>query len=133
MRVFPSNPEGHKTTHGKAGDSPVFPVRNGTVMVIDIINELRKIKWKLAKSFYGPYIIWPHIIFFIRTPVIPVRLNYNNFMGRHKIRNIITIVLTAFIKTCITLASISEITLRPAMEKIDHRIFFLRIIKIARR
>src|SRR5260221_14050998 len=51
-------------------------------------------------------------------------------MARYKICNIIPLIFIAFIKIRICLPSISKIPLRPAVHKIDHGIFFLRIVKI---
>ena len=130
---FPPIQKAHETTHGKTRDSPVFPIGERTVMCIDIVNKLRIIYWKLPKSFYRVNIVRTQIIFFIGRPVVAVRFHYNYLMGRNKIRNIISLVVSAFIKFIKLLAPVSEITLRPAMKKINHRIFFLRIVKIAGR
>src|SRR5687767_2492457 len=131
MRIFSANPIRHKTSHGQAGDSPVFPICNCIVIAVDIINEFRVIDWKLPVSFYRAHIVWTHIIFFIRASVISVGLHYNNFMSGNKICNIVALVFIPFIKIRITVTA-SEIPLGPAMEKIDDRIFFWWIIKIAR-
>src|SRR5437762_9496011 len=133
MGIFSSDPKAHETTHGKTRDSPMFPIRERTVMCIDIINKFRIIYWKLPKSFYRVDIVRSQIIFFIRLPVVAVRFHYNYLMGRNEIRNIISFVVGAFIKFIKFLAPVSEIALRPAMKKINNWIFFLRIVKIAGR
>ena len=130
MRIFPSDPKSHEPTHGKARNSPVFPIGDSMVMCIDIVNELGIIYWKLSKSFYGVNIIRSQIIFFIRSPVVAVRLDNYHLMSRNKICNIISLAVDAFIKFIKLLASISKIALGPAMKKINDRVFFLRIVKI---
>src|SRR6267143_2785242 len=130
MRIFSSNPKAHKTTHGKAGDGPVLPVGKSAIMGIDIVNELGEIYWKLAKSFYRGNVVWTYIVAFFRTPVIPIRLNYNGIVIGYKICNIVTLVLISFVSTPLSLGSISKIPLGPAMEKINYRIFFLKIAEI---
>src|SRR5947207_9136410 len=104
----------------------MFPIGDSMVMCIDIVNEFGIIYRKLSKSFYGVNIIRSQIIFFIRSPVVAVRLDNYHLMGRNKIRNIVSLVVEAFIKFIKLLASISKITLGPAMKKINNRIFFLR-------
>src|SRR6476619_4794609 len=111
----------------------MFPIGQRTVMCIDIVNKLRVIYWELPKSFYGVNIVRSQIIFLTGLPVIAVRFHYDYLMGRTEIRNIISFVVGDFIKFIKFLAPVSEITLRPAMKKINDGIFFLRIVKITGR
>src|SRR6185503_10683362 len=127
MGIFSSDPKAHETAHGKTRDCPMFPIGECTVMCIDVVNKLRIIDWKLPKSFYRANIVRSQIIFFAGLAIVAVRFHYNYFMGRNEIRNIISLVVGAFIKFIKFLAPVSEKTLRPAMKKINNRIFFLSI------
>src|ERR1051326_738049 len=133
MGIFSSDPKGHETTHGKTRDSPVFSIRECAIMCIDIVNKLGVIYWKLPKSFYRVNIVRPQIIFLTRLPVVAVRFHYNYLMGRNKICDIISLVVVTLVKFIKLLAPVSEITLGPAMEKINNGISFLRVAKITGR
>src|SRR6185295_12748876 len=123
MGIFSRDPKAHETTHGKTRDSPMFPIGERTIMRIDIVNKLRIIYWKLPKSFYRVNIVGSQIVFFALLPVVAVRFHHNHLMGRNEIRNIVSLVVSALIKFIKFLAAVSEITLRPAMKKINNRIF----------
>ena len=131
MRVFPSDPECHKTTHRETGNRPVIPVGNCIVIGIYIFNKFREIYRELAIGLYRTNIVWAQIVFIIRIAVITVRLNYYNLMTGNKIRDIISIIVISFIKS--PCPCTPKIPLRPAMEKIYHRISLFRLVKIIRR
>jgi hypothetical protein len=111
----------------------MFPIGECTVVGIDIVDKLRIIYWKLPESFYGVNIIRSQIIFFTGLAIVAIRFHHNYLMGRNEIGNIISLVVGALVKFIISLAPVSEITLRPTVQKINNRIFFLRIVKIAGR
>src|ERR1051326_4113659 len=133
MRIFSGDPKCHEAAHGKSRDTTVFPIRERAVMRVDIFNKLWIIYWKLPKSFHRVNIVGSQIVLFTWPTVVAIRLDYNYIMGGNKICNIITLVVISFIKFFKFLATVSEIALGPAVEKINNRVLFLGIVKIAGR
>ena len=132
MGIFPADPKGHKPSHGKTGDCPVFPVSDCMVMGIYIINKLGEIDRKLTVGIQPFYVVGMLKIIFIFTPVISVRFNDNNIMGGYKIRDVIALVFITLIIISL-FAGTSEIPLSPPVIKIDDRVFLIRMDVIIRR
>src|SRR6185436_20266775 len=69
------------------------------------------------------------VILFIRAAVITVRFHDDHIMVSDKAGDVVSLVFIAFIEIRILITA-SEVPLRPAMIKIDHRISFLGRVKI---
>src|SRR5688500_3547724 len=111
----------------------MLAVRERFIVLVYVTDQFRKIDWELAVCFDRQHIVRTFIIRLIVPAIISISLYDNHIIFRDIISDIVTVVLVAFIKTCILFAAISEITLRPAVKEIDDRIPFLASGRIPRR
>src|SRR5687768_12331979 len=132
MGILGANPEGHRTSDGKSGDTSVPTVCDGPVMRIYVRNKFRKVEGKLPVRFNRTYVVGSHIIFFVGAAVIAIGFHNNHLMAGYKICDVVSAVFIAFVKVAIRVTA-SKIPLRPAMEKINDWISFCGICGITRR
>jgi hypothetical protein len=99
------------------------------VMGIDVLDQVRKVEWKLAIGFDRTNVVGTNIIIFISAAVITIRLHDDHVMGSHKVRDVVTLVFIPFIKISVVITA-SEKTLRPSVIKIDNRKTLQGVISI---
>jgi len=127
--IFP--PIQNVMKHHRKAEIALFPGRQSYCNGCLCIRPVQENRAGTVDTFYRTYIVRPYIIFFIRAAVIPIRFTTITSCVATKFAMLSPLFSSLYQNPRIITAS--EIPLRPAMIKIDHRIPFLRSIKIAGR